>query len=408
MKPSEFFDPRRASVPGPLAGVRVVEATTSWSGPMCGCVLADLGADVVKVELRDGELSRKVPPFLPGTDPPLSFMHATVNRNKRSLCLDLRSDGGRQVFLDLICRSDVVVENFTPGTMDGWGLSYRDLQAVKADIIYCSISGFGQWGPDHDRVAYDPLIQATSGFMAMNGERGGAPVKAPTYLSDDISGLHGTIGILGALWHRAATGEGQHIDVAMLDTVLFQSSGTLTMGAIGAEQRWGNEFPTVAPANCYDCSDGQVYVVVVLDSQWLRLARLIGGDELAGETAYHTIVGRLAHRDEVNALTQDWIGKLTMAEACAALKEITVPGAAVRTYADAATDPHVLARGMLVDVRQPDGTSQPITGPAVKFSRTPTAIRSPAPRLGAHTDEVLEELGYSAEQIKELEAAGVI
>lgn len=183
-------------MPGPLAGIRVVEATTSWSGPMCGCVLADMGADVVKVELADGELSRKVPPFLPGTEPPLSFMHATVNRNKRSLCLDLRSDAGRQVFFELARPSDVVVENFTPGTMDSWGLGYRDVRAAKEDIIYCSISGFGQWGPDHERVAYDPLIQATSGFMAMNGELGGAPVKAPTYLSDDISGLHGAIGVL--------------------------------------------------------------------------------------------------------------------------------------------------------------------------------------------------------------------
>ena len=408
MKKSEFYEAGPSPVPGPLAGVRVVEATTSWSGPMCGCVLADLGADVVKIELEGGELARKVPPFLPGSDPPLSFMHATVNRNKRSLCLDLRGDAGREVFLDLARRADVILENFTAGTMDSWGLGYQAVRAVKEDIVYCSISGFGQWGPDHDRVAYDPLIQATSGFMAMNGEVGGAAVKAPTYLSDDISGLHGAIGVLGALCHRNATGQGQHIDVAMLDTVLFQSSGTLTMGAIGAEQRWGNEFPTVAPANCFECRDGQVYVVVVLDSQWRRLAEVMGGEELAANPDYHTIADRLARRDEVNTLTAEWAAKLTTDEVCAAMKAVSVPAAAVRTYTEASSDPHVLARGMLVDVPQPDGSVQPITGTAVKFSRTPTQIRTAAPVLGAHTDEVLAELGYPAERIKGLRAEGVI
>jgi formyl-CoA transferase len=404
----DFYDPTTSPVPGPLAGIKVLEATTTWSGPMCGCVLADLGADVIKVELAldGGEVARRLPPFLPDTDPPLAVAHATVNRNKRSVCLDLRRPAGRQVFLDLARRCDVVLENFCAGTMQGWGLGYRDVRAVKDDIVYCSISGYGQWGPDHDQVAYDALVQARSGFLGANGEIGGGPVKAPTLLADDVAGLHGAIAILGALCHRHATGEGQHLDVAMLDALLFQSSGMLTVGAIGAERRWGNEYPVATPANVYDCLDGQIYCGVLLDSQWRSLAAVIGGD-VGAEPVYTTIPGRLAHRDECNAYVASWMAKHAVDEVCQLLQAVDVPVAPVHSYTDSSTDPHVRARGMLVDVVQPDGSTQPITGPAVKFSRTPTSIRSAAPALGAHTDEVLAELGYTTEKIAELKAQEV-
>ncbi len=176
---------------------------------------------MVKVELADGEVARRLPPFLPDTEPPQSVYNATVNRNQRSLCLDLHSPAGREVFLDLARRSDALIENFSAGTMDGWGLGYRDVRALKADVIYCSITGFGQWGPDHVQVAYDPLVQASSGFMSLNGDMDGAPVKAPTFLGDDISGLHSAIAVLGALWHRrrhrrgpaAGRGHARHIAV---------------------------------------------------------------------------------------------------------------------------------------------------------------------------------------------------
>jgi formyl-CoA transferase len=335
-------------------------------------------------------------------------MHATLNRNKRSLCLDLRTPAGREVFLDVARRCDVVLENFCPGTMAEWGVGYADVRAVREDTVYCSISGYGQWGPDHDQVAYDPLIQATSGFMAVNGEIGGSPMKAPTFLADDISGLHGAIAILAALCHRHVTGEGQHLDVAMLDALLFQSSGHLTLGAIGAERRWGNEFSFGAPANCYECRDGQIFCGVLLDTQWKAVAFLVGGAELANHPAYATVPDRIARRDAVNAMVSEWVGKQTVAEVCAALRAVRVPVGKVRSYAETGADPHVVARGMLVDVVQPDGTTQFITGPAVKFSRTPTRIRTAAPSLGAHTDEVLAEVGYSAERTEALRADGVV
>jgi len=280
MEKAEFFRDARPDGPGPLAGVRVLEATTTWAGPMCGCLLADFGADVVKVEHPAGEIARRSPPFLPGTDPPLSFMHETVNRNKRSLALDLHSDAGRALFVRLAAQSDVVIENFRPGTAEAWGIGYAAVRARRRDVIYVSISGFGQWGPDHDRLGYDPLAQAASGFLSLNGSPGGEPVKSPTFLADDLAGLHAALAALAALRHRDQTGEGQQIDVALLDAILFQSTGFLTLAAMGVElPRLGNQFRVAAPANSYVCSDGVIFVGILLDSHWCRLAALLGSRE---------------------------------------------------------------------------------------------------------------------------------
>src|SRR6266851_3119651 len=231
MTKDDFYREARRDLSGPLAGVRVLEATTSWAGPMCAAVLADLGADVIKVEVPCGEIARELPPLLPGTK--VSFGHATVNRNKRSLSLDMRKTEGRDIFLKLAARSDIVVQNFKTGTMDEWGLGYEAVRAVKADIVYVSISGWGQFGPYHTKPSYDPLAQAASGFMSLNGSPDGPPTKAATFLGDDLAGLHGAIGAIAALRHRDSTSEGQHVDVAMLDAMLFQSNGHPTLGAMG-------------------------------------------------------------------------------------------------------------------------------------------------------------------------------
>ncbi|HMC80362.1 MAG TPA: CoA transferase, partial [Acidimicrobiia bacterium] len=284
MDESDFFEPSPAPVAGPLAGIRVVEATTTLAGPMCGCVLADLGADVVKIELPGGEVVRRLPPFLPGTNPPLSFFHAHVNRNKRSLCLDLHADEGREVFLDLARRSDVVVQNFRPGTMDEWGVGYAAVRAVKPDIIYASISGFGQYGPDHDQCGYDPLAQAAGGFMSLNGEVDGAPMRSPTFLADDLAGLHGAVAVLAALLHRARTGEGQYIDLSQWETsmaVLPDALVEYTMNGT-PPARDGNRDRHLAPHGIFRAAghDRWIAVAVEDDAAWVRLAALLGGPEL--------------------------------------------------------------------------------------------------------------------------------
>jgi len=404
-----FYAEARSDLPGPLAGVRVLEATTTWAGPMCGCILADFGADVVKVEMPGGEMARRSPPFLPGFDPPLSFMHATANRNKRSLSLDLRRPEGRELFLRLAARSDVVVENFRPGGMDRFGLGYPAVRAVRPDVVYVSISGYGQWGPDADRVGYDPLAQAASGFLSMNGHPDCEPVKAPTFLADDLGGVHAALGALAALRHRDRTGEGQHVDVSLLDAMLFQSTGFLTLGALGVPlPRTGNEFRIAAPARVYRCRDGSVMCGVVLDAQWRRLAELLGRPELADDPRYATNLARIERRAEVDALLADWIAPRSVAAAVEDLLAAGLAAAPVRSYAEAAADPHVRARDMLQWVPQQDGASAPITGPAAKLSRTPIRVRSGARALGADNEAILSELGLSDAEIAALRESGVV
>ena len=397
MTKNEFYREARRDLDGPLHGVRVLDVTTSWAGPMAACVLADLGAEVIKIEAPVGEVIRRLPPFLPGTNPPLGFGQVTVNRNKQNLTLELRAPEGREIFLKLAATADVVIENFRAGTLAKWGVGYQDVRKVKPDIVYVSITGWGQWGRDHDRVGYDPMAQAASGFISLNGPADGDPVKAPTFLCDDLAGLHGAIGALAALRHRDETGEGQHIDVALLDAMLFQSNGYPTLGAMGIGMpRWGNQFGISVPTNVFKCRDGSVLMGTLLDTHWKELARMCGRPELADDPEFATLPGRARNRDQCNAMVAGFCAGRTVEEVVGQSARHSIPCAPVRSYEEAARDPHVLERDMLVQVEQQDGSVAPITGPAAKFSRTPTRIRFGARALGADNDSVLEELGYDA------------
>ena len=409
MQKAEFFKEARHDLAGPLQGIRMLEATTSWAGPMCGCLLADLGADVIKVEAVDGEVARKLPPYLTGEHGRVSFLHATVNRNKRSLTLDLRRDEGRQIFLELAARADVVIQNFRPGTFDKWGIGYEHCRRIKPDIVYVSISGFGQFGPDHDRVGYDPLAEAESGFMSLNGAPDGAPTRCATYLCDDLAGLHGALSAVAALRHRDFTGEGQHIDVALLDAVLFQSNGFLSLAALGQPlPRLGNQSMLSAPVDVFDCSDGQIYLAVLLDSHWRVLSEMLGHPELARDSRFATATARLEYRDECNRLVRNWLLPQTVASAIDRFNRASIPAAKVRTYHQAALDPHVREREMLQETKQEDGRLAPISGPAAKFSRTPIKVRHHAPALGEHSDEILADLGFDEEARERLRSMKVI
>ena len=279
MDKTEFFADARHDLPGPLSGVRVVEATTTWAGPMAGCALADFGADVIKVEHPEGEVIRRIPPMIP--DSTHTVLDETVNRNKRNLSLDLRKPKGREIFLLLCSTADIVVENFRPGTLDDWGVGYADVRQVKPDIVYVPVSGFGQYGELSDRVGYDPLAQNYCGWTSLNGEPDGGPVKAPTFLVDDLAGVHGALGALAALRHRDQTGEGQHVDIALVDSLLYQSNGNPTVGALGLPlDRWGNQFFMATPVNNYECADGRVFAGVLLDSHWKLLTNLLDRTDL--------------------------------------------------------------------------------------------------------------------------------
>jgi formyl-CoA transferase len=409
MEKSEFYRDAYKGFPGPLTGVRVLEATTTWAGPMCGCILGDFGADVIKVELPGGEVVRRTPPFLPGGKGRTSVFQATVNRNKRSLTLDLRKPEGRDFFGRLAQACDIVIESFLPGTMERWGLGYQALRQLKPELIYVSISGYGQFGPESDQPGYDPLVQAAGGFLSSNGAADGSPVKAPTFLGDDLGGLHGALGAMAALHHRDQTGEGQHVDVALLDAMLFQSNGQLTLGALGARvRRLGNEFSFAAPSNVFECRDGRVYLGALLEEQWQAVTRAMGRPELGADARFATAAARVDHREEVNGLVSAWTKDRTVATVVERCRAEGAPIAPVRRYDEAASDRHVEAREMLQTVKQEDGSTAPITGPAVKFSRTPARIRSGAPALGANTEEILREIGCASAEIRSLRERRII
>jgi len=370
---------------------------------MAGCVLGDLGADVIKVELPDGEITRTMEPFLPGTE--LSFVHETVNRNKRCLTLDLRTDEGSDLFLRVAATADVVVENFLPGTLARWGVGYEQVRVVKPDIVYVSISGWGQYGPWSDRVGYDPIVQAASGMMAINGDpERRNPSRTPTWLADDLAGVHAAVSALAALRHRDATGEGQHVDIAMLDAALFQSNGYLTLGAVEHDlEPWGAALQFCVPGNAYQCSDGRyVYAGALLNTHWARLCELMGRPELAEAPGFADNAQRIANREVVDSLVAEWCATQPSTTLVLALQEEGLAATLVNEYSDIAREPQVAERDMLISVELSDGNKAPLTGPAAKFSRTPTSIRRPAPALGEHTAEVLAEVGIQAEQYKQL------
>jgi formyl-CoA transferase len=407
MEKSAFYADARTDLTGPLHGIRVLDITTSWAGPMAGCVLADLGADVIKVELPGGEVARVLPPNLPGTE--LSFVNQAVNRNKRSLTLDLRTPRGKELFLELVAHVDVVVENFRCGTLESWGLGYRHCQAVKPDIVYVSITGWGQYGPLCDRAGYDPAAQAYSGWMSLNGEPDSPPVKAATWIGDDIAGLHGAIGALGGLRHRAETGEGQHVDVALLDALIFQSNGFPILAAMGYEvPRMGSQVGQAVPINTFACQDGFLFLTVVLDAHWAILAKLMGRTELADAPGFATVAERVNNRTAVNAVVADWCADHTLEDAIAQMAGAGLTVSRINTLADLPGDPHLIEREVFQPTTLEDGTVAPLIAPPARFSRTPTRVRHGAAALGAHSGAVLAELGYSPTQIEELRANAII
>ncbi len=403
MDKSQFYRDAREDTTGPLSGVTVVEATTTWAGPMAACVLADFGARVIKLELPAGEVVRMLPPFVP--DSSLTVANETVNRNKESLTLDLHQPEGRAIALKLAATADIFIENFRPGTLAAWDLGYDDLKAVNEQIVYVSISGFGQFGPLSDRVGYDPLAQNYSGWAAMNGEPDRGPVKAPTFLGDDLAGLHGALGAMAALRHRDQTGEGQHVDIALVDSIVFQSNGLATMGALGVTPaRMGNQFAIAAPVNNYACTDGHVFAGVLLDTHWRVLARELEREDLSGMNALE----RIQERETVDPLLAEYCSTRTVEEVVERFAELGLPATRVNAPEDLQNDPQIAARDMLIDTELSDGASVPLVGPAAKFSRTPVTIRHRAPALGENNTAILDELGISADEQQRMREQGII
>jgi formyl-CoA transferase len=396
---------------GALAGIRVLDFSRVLAGPFCTMMLADLGADVIKVEhpARGDDTRQWGPPWHANGDEDQSAYYLSVNRNKRSLTLNLKSESGQALARQLAAQSHVVVENFKLGQMAEFGLSYNDLNALNPALVYCSITGFGQTGPYRDRPGYDYVIQAMSGLMSITGPVEGPPYKVGVAISDVFAGLFASSAILAAVRHSERTGEGQYIDVALLDTQIAALVNVASNYLVSGQTppRFGNQHPNIVPYQAFSASDGDFIVAVGNDGQYAKLCELIDRLDLLDDPRYTSNPARVAHRDSLIPALQVIFAQRPAAEWVEALLACGIPAGPINTIPAILTDPHILARGLVYD--PPDGNGPRLVGQPVQLSGTPAEVRSLPPKLGEHTDAVLREvLGLDDATLAGYRANGVI
>ncbi len=393
---------------GALTGLTVLDLTRVLSGPFATMTLADLGADVVKIEQPGtGDDTRQWGPPFQGDE---AAYFLSVNRNKRSLAVDLKLTDGLALVRDLARRADVVVENFRPGTAARLGLGYDDLSADNPGLVYASISGYGQTGPDSHRAGYDAIAQARSGIMSVTGEADGPPVRVGVSSADLVAGMWAVIGILAALRERDRSGQGQWVDISLLDGsvswLTYVAAGYFATGT--RPPRYGSAHPTIAPYQGFATKDGELMLAVGNDAIWRRFAPAAGLDELVADPRFATNPLRVSHRDELLPLVADAMASRTSAQWVEVLDAAGVPVGPIQTVDEVVTDPQVLARGMVGEVEHPTAGTLRTIGCPVRLTATPPQVRTAPPLLGQHTDDVLAELGVDAERLTALRASGAV
>ena len=404
---------------GPLSHLRVLDLSRILAAPWAGQILADLGATVTKVERPGaGDDTRSWgPPFLKdaeGSDTKEAGYYLAVNRGKRSITVSLDTPEGQQIVRDLALQSDIVLENYKAGTLARYGLDEASLRKINPRLIYCSVTGFGQTGPRRDQPAYDFLIQAMGGLMSVTGERdslpGGGPQKVGVPIVDLMTGMYTAVAVLAAVVRRDQTGEGDSIDIAMLDvqvsTLANQAMNCLVSGKV--PQRNGNAHPNIQPQDVYGCADGDAILVVGNDGQFAKLCGVLGHAEWATDERFATNAQRVRNIAVLSTLLRAEFGQRTRSDLISALDAVGVPCGAINTVPEVFEDPQVKARGMLQYVPHPSGVQVPQVGSPMRFADAPLQPRAAPPLLGQHSSEVLAELGYSAERIDALRAQGVV
>lgn len=395
----------------PLNSVRVLDLTHMLSGPYGAMILADLGAETIKVEPLKGEGTRK----LLASDPKNSLdgqgaYFITLNRNKQSVAIDLKSEEGLAVFYDLVRNSDIVIENFSAGVAAKLRIDFEHLREINPRIITCSISGFGSAGPNFQRPAFDQVVQALGGGMSITGQDADQPTRAGIPIGDLGGGMFGVMGVLSALYERERSGEGQHVDISMLDCQISMLNYMATMFFLSGERPHpiGNSHFVHVPYNSYPTSDGHIIIAVIFDSFWDNLLEVIDEPAFRDEK-YKTQPARLADKDFIDGRLGEIFRTQTSEYWLNCLEEKRIPCARVNRFDEALSDEQVLSRNMVIDLKHPNGKSTRGPGNPIKLSRTDEESFSPAPLLGEHTDSVLSDLlGYDQAQLQALREKGVV
>lgn len=389
----------------PLAGLRVLDLSRVLAGPYCAMMLADYGADVVKIEPpKVGDDSRAFGPFV-GKE---SAYFMSLNRNKRSMTLNFKRQAECDVFKEMVKQADIVLENYRPGTMEKFGLGYDVLKTINPGIIYAACSGFGHSGPYQYKPAYDIIVQAMGGIMSITGPEGGEPCRVGASVGDIIAGMFTAYGIMMALHHRDKTGEGQKVDVAMLDSQVAVLENAIaryvTSGSVPTPL--GNRHPSISPFSSFTAKDGHIIVGAGNERLWTKLCNILEKPELLADPRFESNSKRTANVRELTAILNDVFSKRTIAEWLTVLEEAELPCAPINTIDKIVNDPHIQSREMIVEVEHPVAGHLKMAGLPVKMSATPGAIERPAPLLGQHTAELLKEiLGWDEEKTAKFFAA---
>lgn len=391
-----------------LDGIRIIDFSKALAGPYCTMLLADMGAEVIKVEMPgSGDDSRGWgPPFIEGE----SAYFLSINRNKKSITLNLKDNKAKEIALKIIEKADIVLESNRPGVMTKLGLDYETVKKINPGIIYCSISGFGQTGPYSKRPGFDQVIQGYGGIMGLTGEKGGGPLKVGIAVTDIATGMFAATGILTALYHRERTGQGQHVDASMLDGqvswLTYQAGRYLASGDV--PQRIGSAHPLIVPYQDFEASDGFINIAAGNDNLWKKFCTATDLNDIADDPKFATNPKRVENRDEVVAIVSKKIKTKTMQEWLDILNDEGVPCGPIYTVDQIFKDPQVLAREMLVEIDHPKCGKIQVIGSPIKLSETPAEITTHPPMLGEHNSSILQEFGFSEEDITKLKEDKVI